>query len=71
MSILITCPTHLDLNCGFYPILVSFAQVDHGMSTWVLLTQPATIWNESAPIQLEQCWFPGLVIFSAKYKYSF
>jgi len=29
------------------------------------------IGNESVPIQLAQCWFPGLAIFNAKYKYIF
>jgi len=27
--------------------------------------------NESVPIQLAQCWFPGLAIINAKYKYIF
>jgi len=36
--------------------------------TWLLLP----IRNESAPIQLAQCWFAGLAIFSLlKYKYIF
>jgi len=26
----------------------------------------ARIWNESVPIQLAQCWFPGLAISNAK-----
>jgi len=27
--------------------------------------------NESVPIQLAQCWFPGLAISNAKYEYIF
>jgi len=27
--------------------------------------------NESVPIQMAQCWFPGLAIINAKYKYIF
>jgi len=27
--------------------------------------------NESVPILLAQCWFPGLAISNAKYKYIF
>jgi len=29
------------------------------------------IGNDSVPIQLAQCWFPGLAISNAKYKYIF
>jgi len=34
-------------------------------------TRRCAIGNESVPIQLAQCWFPGLVISNAKYKYIF
>ena len=32
----------------------------------LVITRPAGIWNESVPIQLAQCWFPGLAISNAK-----
>jgi len=40
----------------------------HGDATW---RTRLNIGNESVPIQLAQCWFPGLAISNAKYKYIF
>ena len=32
----------------------------------IYLSPAASVGNESVPIQLSQCWFPGLAISSAK-----
>ena len=36
-----------------------------------LMSKFVNIGNDSVPIQLAQCWFPGLAISNAKYKYIF
>jgi len=47
-------------------VLILFGNTAHILHHVILKSTAASIGNESVPIQLAQCWFPGLAISSAK-----
>jgi len=57
-------PKHFEVNLHRARLVLRCVTI-HGYTDLVRNQPLPAIWNESVPIQLTQCWFPGLAISSA------
>ena len=57
-------PKHYEVNLHRARLVLRCVTI-HGYTDLVRNQPLPAIWNESVPIQLTQCWFPGLAISSA------